>query len=83
MARSEQTIRIDTGGQPIVVSAVSATAKVNVGVVGDTVRIGSLMHQLDHELDDAAMDVVVADTDETEDDEEHNVRQHQFLCVPA
>jgi len=69
MARSEQTIRIDTGGQPIVVSAVPATAKVNIGIVGDAVRIGSLMHQLDQELDDAAMDVVVADIDESEDEE--------------
>lgn len=67
MARSGERIRIDTGGQSIVVSAIPATAKVNVGIEGDTVRIGSLMYQLDHELDDAANDVVVAD--ESEDEE--------------
>jgi hypothetical protein len=69
MARSGESIRIDTGGQPIVVSAVPATAKVNVGIEGDAVRIGSLMHQLDHELDDAAKDVVVAEAEESEDEE--------------
>jgi hypothetical protein len=69
MARSGESITIDTGGQPIVVSAVPATTKVNVGIEGDAVRIGSLMHQLDHELDDAAKDVVVAESEETEDEE--------------
>lgn len=69
MARSGEIIRIDTGGTPIEVNAVPATAKVNRGIQGDAVRIGSLMHQLDHELDDAARDVVVAETEDSEDEE--------------
>ena len=54
MASSQQTIRIDTGGQPIVVLAVPATTKMNVGIEGETVQIGSLLKQFDHELDEVA-----------------------------
>jgi hypothetical protein len=66
MASNHRVIRIETGGPPIIVSAVPATTKVNVGIEDETVRIGSLMNQLDHELDDAATDVEL----EEEEDEE-------------
>lgn len=70
MAVSQARISIKTGGAPIIVSAVPATTKMSVGIEGETVQIGSLLLQLDHELDDAAKDVVVGDeSDETEDEE--------------
>lgn len=70
IARSERTVRIETGGPPIVVSAVPATTRMQVGIKGEAVQIGSLLNQLDHELDDAANDVVVGeDTEESEDEQ--------------
>jgi hypothetical protein len=70
MASSGRTIRIESGGQPIVVSAVPATTKMNVGIEGGTVEIGSLMNQLDHELDEAASDVEIGEASGEPDDEE-------------
>ena len=70
MARSQRNIRIETGGPAIIISAVPATSKVTTGIEDDAVEIGSLFKQLDHELDEAANDVVVGEATEESDDEE-------------
>jgi hypothetical protein len=70
MARSQQSLSVETGGSPVIVSAVAATTKMNIGIEGETVQIGSLSKQFDHELDDAASDVVMVEDDEEGDNEE-------------
>ncbi len=70
MARSQSSIRIETGSTPIMISAIPATTKMNIGIDGETVRIGSLFKQLDRELDDAANDIVVGEETNEGDHEE-------------
>ncbi|MEW6058340.1 MAG: hypothetical protein AB1540_17195, partial [Bdellovibrionota bacterium] len=71
IARSENKIRIETGGEPIIVKGVPAIALSNVGVEMDHVRIGSLMSTADNELEEAVQDVEIVEADETENDGDH------------
>lgn len=68
IAKSQRQIRIETGGEPITVSAIPASSLINIGIPGDHVRIGSLMRSVDSELDDAAKNVEIVPRDEIEEE---------------
>jgi hypothetical protein len=59
IARSNKEFSIKTGGEPILVSGLPATALLNVGIQSDHVRIGSLLNTADDELEVAAQDVEI------------------------
>ena len=69
IARSAKEFSISTGGEPIVVSGLPATALLNVGIEADHVRVGSLLNTADNELEEAAQDVEVIPEDELEEEE--------------
>lgn len=74
IASSRKEFQISTGGEPIIVAGLPATALLNVGIEADHVRIGSLLDASDNELEEAAQDVEVVPEellqDEGEQDEE-------------
>jgi len=72
IAKSQRQIKIETGGDPIVVSGIPASSVVNVGIPADHVRIGSLMRSVDSELDEVAKDVDIVPRDEIEDESDDN-----------
>jgi hypothetical protein len=72
IAKSQRQIKIETGGDPIVVSGIPASSLVNVGIPADHVRIGSLMRSVDSELDEVAKDVDIVPRDEIEDESDDN-----------
>jgi len=72
LANGQREIHIPAGSGKFVLSAVSGTTAMNVGIEADHVRIGSLMRTVTDEMSDVAKNVVVADeeaegraTDET------------------
>lgn len=69
IARSGKEFHIITGGEPIIVAGLPATALLNVGIEADHVRIGALLDAADDELDQAAQDVEVIPPEEGEDHE--------------
>jgi TIR domain len=69
IARSEPQVRVQTGGEPIIVSAMPAIVRMSYGIAFDHVRVGSLLKQVDRDLDAAAEDVIVAESDEEGDDD--------------
>jgi hypothetical protein len=69
IARSEPQVRVQTGGEPIIVSAMPAIVRMSYGIAFDHVRVGSLLKQVDRDLDAAAEDVIVAEPDEEGDDD--------------
>lgn len=69
IARSGKEFHISTGGEPIIVAGLPATALLNVGIEADHVRIGALLDAADDELDQAAQDVEVI-PEELEEDHE-------------
>jgi hypothetical protein len=73
IARSQSQIRMQTGGEPIIVSAMPAIVRMGHGIAFDHVRVGSLLKQVDRDLDAAAEDVIVAEPDEGEDDDGEDV----------
>ncbi len=73
IARSQSQIRMQTGGEPIVVSAMPAIVRMGHGIAFDHVRVGSLLKQVDRDLDAAAEDVIVAEPDDDEDDDAEDV----------
>lgn len=68
VAKSGRQIRIETGGEPIVVSAIPALSLTNVGIRGDHIRIGSLLRSVDSELDEVAQDVELVASEDLEED---------------
>lgn len=74
ISRSRKEFQISTGGEPIIVAGLPATALLNVGIEADHVRIGALLNATDDELEQAAQDVEVVpeelDEEEGEGDEE-------------
>jgi len=71
IARSEKQIKIETGGEPILVKGIPAIALSNAGIEMDHIRIGSLMRTVDNELEEAARDVEIVEPEEVEDEESH------------
>jgi hypothetical protein len=70
LAKGKDTIRVETGGDTIVVGRVPASARMTVGIAGDEVRIGTLLAQGDSDLDHAAADLYLAQDDGDESEEE-------------
>jgi len=64
LARGEREIRIPAGSGVLVLSALSGTASMNVGIEADHVRIGALMRTVTDEMDDVAGNVVLAHEEE-------------------
>jgi hypothetical protein len=67
IAKNKPKMRIETGGPPIIVSGIPALGVNNVGVENDHIRVGSLLRAVDTELDDAAQDVEVIESDDLEE----------------
>ena len=63
IARSERLIEIQSGGEPIVISAVPALSVAPQGIASDHIRIGSLMKTVDKDLEEAAKDVEIVSAD--------------------
>lgn len=63
LANGQREIRIPAGAGEFLLSAVSGTAAMNVGIEADHVRIGSLMRTVTDEMNDVAKNVVVAEED--------------------
>lgn len=70
MANNQNTIRIETGGKPILLNPIPASSQLDRGIAFDEIRIKALMTQEDNELEKAAIDV--QSTDEAAEDEEEN-----------
>ena len=70
IAKSERYIKIETGGEPIVVSAIPALSVTSVGIQGDHIRIGSLMRSVDRDLDEVAQDVELVPPDNLEEEDD-------------
>ena len=66
LADGQKEIHIQAGSGMLALSAVSATAAMNVGIEADHVRIGALMRTVTNEMNEVAENVVLAD-DEEED----------------
>jgi hypothetical protein len=64
IAKSQSQVRLNTGGEPIIVSAMPALVRMSHGIAFDRVRVGSLLKQVDRDLDGAAEDVIVAESDD-------------------
>jgi len=67
MARSDRLIEIQTGEQPIVISAIPAISVAPKGIASDHIRIGSLMKTVDQDLEEAAKDVEIVPAEAVED----------------
>jgi hypothetical protein len=70
LAKGNDQIRIETGGDSIMVGRIPASARIPVGIAGDEVRIAALLTQADSDLEQAAADLDLAQDDEDEDDED-------------
>ena len=68
LSRSSKEFQINTGGEPIVLAGLPATALLNVGIEADHVRIGALLDTADNELEEAAQDVEVVPEELTDDE---------------
>ena len=66
LAGGQKEICIRAGSGTLVLSAISGTASMNVGIEADHVRIGALMRTITNEIDEVAANVVLA----PEEDEE-------------
>jgi len=66
LAGGQKEICIRAGSGKLVLSAISGTASMNVGIEADHVRIGALMRTITNEIDEVAANVVLA----PEEDEE-------------
>jgi TIR domain len=64
LARGQKEIHIPAGSGKLVLSAVSGTASMNVGIEADHVRIGALMRTVTDEMDAVASNVVLAHDEE-------------------
>jgi hypothetical protein len=67
LASGQKEIHIQAGAGRLALSALSATAAMNVGIEADHVRIGALMRTVTHEMDEVADNVVLAPDEEEED----------------
>lgn len=64
-------VEIHTGGESILASSIPASALMNVGIEGDSIRIKALVDSVEKDLDDAAKATeFVADPDAIEESEE-------------
>ena len=64
LSRGQKEITIPAGSGSLVLSALSGTAAMNVGIEDDHVRIGSLMRAVTDEMDAVANNVVLAPEEE-------------------
>jgi hypothetical protein len=64
LAGGQKEIHIKAGAGKLALSAVSATAAVNVGIEADHVRIGALMRTVTNEMEEVAENVVLAHDEE-------------------
>ena len=64
LADGQKEIHIPAGSGKLALSAVSATAAMNVGIEADHVRIGALMRTVTNEMNEVAENVVLADDEE-------------------
>jgi hypothetical protein len=64
LSRGQKEITIPAGSGSLVLSALSGTAAMNVGIEDDHVRIGSLMRTVTDEMDAVANNVVLAPEEE-------------------
>ncbi|QYM80697.1 toll/interleukin-1 receptor domain-containing protein [Horticoccus luteus] len=71
MAKNHREIRVDTGGEQIVVARIPATSQLDVGVAFDEIRFASLFDKQDDDLAAAAANAEFAGPrDEPDDDDE-------------
>jgi len=78
IARSAPTIRVETGGEPIVIETMPSITQLSYGIELDHIKIGSLLSKPDMDLELAAEDVLYsADSQEEDDDEEDDEPKEQ------
>ncbi len=70
LADGNREIRIKAGAGNLIISALSGTAKMNVGIEADHVRIGSLMRAVSNEMDEVADNVVLAHEEQEDHQDE-------------
>ena len=70
LAKDRRAIEIETGGEAVKLAREPASARLDFGIAGDEIRIGSLLAQADSDLEQAAADADIANTEEDDETDE-------------
>jgi hypothetical protein len=71
LGKGQAKAQIPTGGEPIVISGIPATARTTFGLDFDHIGIGSLLAQIEDELGQAASAVSLGTRSIADDDDDH------------